>query len=303
MHVATYTPGYPDKLKTERQWALKGYLPKPGCEGTVYWTNWFFSRHTTYYTDEEVAPATREQLDKYWAPERERRKELRKRRAAREKERKERLTRYNQYLDSIHSAGLLPAIPCSNPSRTIVFDTETTGLNAWDFNDEILQISIIDGEGNILLNSYVKPCLHESWDNATQINGITPEMVRDAPRPEDLIPVVKGIFASADTLIAYNIDFDLGFLDQWEICPAEGQKVIDVMEEFAEVYGEYNEYYGNYKWQKLTTAADYYGYRYDAHDSLEDVRATLYVYRKMRGLEQGYAPTVAKQSIPKVMPP
>ena len=53
------------------------------------------------------------------------------------------------------------------------------------------------------------------------------------------------------------------------------------MVEFAEVYGEYSEYFEGYKWQKLTTAADYYGYEYNAHDSLEDVKATLYVYKKM----------------------
>ena len=38
----------------------------------------------------------------------------------------------------------------------------------------------------------------------------------------------------------------------------------------------------NYKWQKLSKAAAYYGYKFKAHDSLEDVRATLYVYNKMQ---------------------
>ena len=51
---------------------------------------------------------------------------------------------------------------------------------------------------------------------------------------------------------------------------------------FAEEYGEWNEYFGNYKWQKLSKAAAYYGYKFKPHDSLEDVRATLYVYNKMQ---------------------
>ncbi len=284
MHVAIHMPGYPDKLKTKRQWALMGYLPKPGCEGTEYWTNPYFNRYTAYYRDDEVAPATQEQLYTYWAPEREWRNVLRRIRAEDKRMEKERLTKYNPYTDSIHKASLLPPIPCNNPSRTIVFDTETTGLNARYCHDEILQLSIIDGEGNILLNSYVKPSLHKHWQEATQIHGITPGMVKEAPLAQDLIPVVKGIFASADILIAYNIDFDLGFLAQWEICPTKSQKLIDVMKDFAEVYGEYNEYYDSYTWQKLTTAADYYGYKFKAHDSLEDVKATLYVYNKM--LEQ-----------------
>ena len=67
---------------------------------------------------------------------------------------------------------------------------------------------------------------------------------------------------------------------QWGICPTEDQKLIDIMKDLAEVYREYNEYYDSYKWQKLTSAADYYGYKYKAHDSLEDVKATLDVYKK-----------------------
>ena len=107
-------------------------------------------------------------------------------------------------------------------------------------------------------------------------------MVADAPDPEEIISTVKGIFESADMLIAYNGRFDLSFLDVWGIHPSEEQAVVDVMLEFAEVYGEKNYYYGGYKWQKLTTAASYYGYKFAAHDSLEDVRATLFIYRKMR---------------------
>lgn len=37
----------------------------------------------------------------------------------------------------------------------ICLDTETTGLNHYD--DEILQLSIIDGSGAILFSEYVKP--------------------------------------------------------------------------------------------------------------------------------------------------
>lgn len=52
---------------------------------------------------------------------------------------------------------------------------------------------------------------------------------------------------------------------------------------FAEIYGEWNERRGSYKWQSLTKCATYYGYEFKAHDSLEDVKATLYCYKKGRG--------------------
>lgn len=49
---------------------------------------------------------------------------------------------------------------------------------------------------------------------------------------------------------------------------------------FAEIYGEWNERRGSYKWQSLTKCATYYGYEFKAHDSLEDVKATLYAIKR-----------------------
>lgn len=49
------------------------------------------------------------------------------------------------------------------------------------------------------------------------------------------------------------------------------------MIEFAKIYGEWNNYYGNHTYQKLTNAACYYGYNFDelVHDSLEDVNTVV----------------------------
>lgn len=57
----------------------------------------------------------------------------------------------------------------------ICLDTETTGLNHYD--DEILQLSIIDGSGSILFSEYVKPVRHECWTDAEKVNHISPSMV------------------------------------------------------------------------------------------------------------------------------
>ena len=54
------------------------------------------------------------------------------------------------------------------------------------------------------------------------------------------------------------------------------------MEAFAEIYGEWNDYHGNYRWQKLTTAAHYYTISSNgAHDALADCRMTLAVVKAM----------------------
>lgn len=110
---------------------------------------------------------------------------------------------------------------------------------------------------------------------------ITPDRVANAPYPHELIPKVKGIFAAADLLVAYNNQFDLNFLEQWGI-QTTGKKQYDVMMAFAREYGEWNDFFCDYKWQKLGTAAAYYGYHFRAHDSLEDVWATLYIFEQMQ---------------------
>ena len=179
----------------------------------------------------------------------------------------------------LKQAAQLPAIPYRlKGTNMIIFDTETTGVTE---NDEIIQLSIIDGKGKTLVNEYVHPYWKQEWIAAARVNGITPETVKNALYPHDLIPKVKGIFEAADLLVAYNNTFDLAFLKRWGISTL-GKKQYDVMLAFAEEYGEWNEYFGNYKWQKLSKAAAYYGYKFKAHDSLEDVRATLYVYNKMQ---------------------
>lgn len=164
---------------------------------------------------------------------------------------------------------------------TICVDIETSGLESE--YDEILQVSIIDYAGNTLLNEYIKPYYHTSWTDAEKVHGITPAFVEENGKYiHEILPKLKNIMKNAKTIIGYNIDFDLGFLlDYVEL--NENAHVIDVMQEFAPIYGEWDEYYGSYTFQKLTTCAEYYGYKWDgnAHDSLQDVKATLYCYQKM----------------------
>ena len=56
-------------------------------------------------------------------------------------------------------ASKLPAIPYKlKGARIIVFDTETTGVTE---DDEIIQLSIIDGNGKTLINEYVTSLLEK----------------------------------------------------------------------------------------------------------------------------------------------
>ena len=41
---------------------------------------------------------------------------------------------------------------------------------------------------------------------------------------------------------------------------------------------------GSYKYSKLEVAARHFGYTYKAHNALEDTKATLHIYKKLRNI-------------------
>lgn len=166
-------------------------------------------------------------------------------------------------------------------SRIIVFDTETTGLNST--YDELLQVSMIDGNGAALFNSYIRPQRHDSWNEAEAVNHISPEMVRNAPMISEVREEISSLFSNAELLVSYNGGFDTDFLIVGGVLVPEIIPHIDVMREFAPIYGDWNDYFGSYTWKKLIVAAAYYRYDWSSapHDSLSDCRATLFVFDKI----------------------
>lgn len=167
--------------------------------------------------------------------------------------------------------------------RAIVIDTETTGLTT---EDDILQVSIIDYAGTVLFNEYIKPTRCKEWPEAEAIHGISSKMVencKDFDYYKDKIQVILDFY---DVIIGYNVNYDIQMLKSRGIDFSEfaEEDIYDIMPVFAEIYGEWNSYYRNYRWQKLTTCAQHYGYTWeeDAHNALGDVKATLYCFKKMR---------------------
>ena len=53
------------------------------------------------------------------------------------------------------------------------------------------------------------------------------------------------------------------------------------MHEFAPIYGEWSEKRQDFKLQKLTTCANFYGYDFEVHNSLSDAHATLHCFEQM----------------------
>lgn len=161
-----------------------------------------------------------------------------------------------------------------NHDGLIVLDVETTGLS--DELDEILTLSICDGYGKVLFDKRFKPTHKTSWPEAERVNGISPESVKDCPCISECLEEIQAIIDNADEILGYNVGFDLNFLESAGVDIDRKKYKREPMCDFAEVYGQLNDY-GDYKWQKLTTAADYIEYDWEgvAHTSMADVLATL----------------------------
>ena len=112
---------------------------------------------------------------------------------------------------------------------------ETTGI---EDDDEILRISVIDYDENILFDSFVRPSknkldyehlkqdlLHELEENkcdysydtldsywvGTAYNGITPPMVISAPNFSEIESKLKALFSDMD-VVAFKMEFVEKFL-------------------------------------------------------------------------------------------
>ncbi len=94
----------------------------------------------------------------------------------------------------------------------IIFDVETTGLSPLD-GDRILEIAAVrlkKGEIVDRFTSLVNPARPLSA-GAQEINGITEDMVRDAPLACEVLPKMID-FTGGACMVAHNASFDIKFL-------------------------------------------------------------------------------------------
>lgn len=262
------------KLLTERQWKLKHFVKINDKCGKYLWINAYCPSKELYLWDEEVRPMTEKELTNYRTEEKEKR--------AAQAKRRELKAEYKKRQEIGQSVSVRNIMSTLKENEIIIVDTETTGLDS--VTDELLQVSIIDSQGNTLFNSYIKPLFTENWDGAMAVNHITPEMVANAPNIFEVKQEINRILNSANIIVGYNTNFDLSFLSAVGI-ENSNAIIVDVMILFAEIYGEWSEIHNDYKWQKLTKCAEYYCYDWGsetAHDSLADCKATLYCYKKIQ---------------------
>ncbi len=166
----------------------------------------------------------------------------------------------------------------------VVFDLETTGVSA--VNDGIIEISAIravKGEAVETFSTLVNPERSIPYD-ATRVNGITDEMVADAPKISAALRDFLD-FAGTSVLVGHNIgSFDLNF-----ICIAAerlfGESVkndyIDTLPMAKSCLPDLGHY-------KLTDLAAHFKISAKgAHRALNDCTMTQKCYEKLGELQQG----------------
>lgn len=167
----------------------------------------------------------------------------------------------------------------------VAYDTETTGISP-EGGDELLQITILKEDGEVLLSTYVKPYHTDAWPGAMAVNHITPEMVKNAPYPHEIAPLVRDIFLSAKEVLGYNsTSFDTRVAVKCLGIDMKGVVSVDPYIGFKGIKTES-------KHHKLIDAVEYYcpevkeEFEKNAHDASADIKATLavyYAFEKSRG--------------------
>ncbi len=131
----------------------------------------------------------------------------------------------------------------------IFLDTETSGLGP---TAEVLEIALLDHNGNTLLSSLVKPLHIKEWKEAEAIHGISPEMVLRAPYLTDLMPAIERITAGNEVVI-YNAAYDMKFVN------LSKSNVHCCMLQYADHRKTPGRYPGKWKWHKLSEALTHEG--------------------------------------------
>ena len=154
----------------------------------------------------------------------------------------------------------------------VILDTETTGLKE---TDEIVQVAVIDLEGNVRFNENIRPTKRKRMSrDAVAVHGLTMDMLSDCRTFSEFRRPLEAAIGTR-RIITYNAAFDMrlyrqsydlagGFLPKGEWDCA--------MLEYAKFVGEWNDYHHDYRWQQLPSGT---------HGALGDCLATLKLIQTM----------------------
>ena len=162
----------------------------------------------------------------------------------------------------------------------IILDVETTGVRR---TDEIIQVSIIDLNGKVLFDRYIKPRHVEEWEKAYQIHGIDKKMLENKKNITHYRREIEKILKKHKLIIGYQVQTDMMFLERAHI-ETRYNVVLDIAYPFTQILLN-DGVIENTQTPSLKNLSSMYGYEFDAHNSLEDCVATLHCFNKLLEIE------------------
>jgi DNA polymerase III epsilon subunit-like protein len=151
-------------------------------------------------------------------------------------------------------------------NNALILDTETTGLGE---GAEIVEIAIVDAADTFQYSALLKPS-SPIPQAASNVHGITDQMVERAPLAADLWPIVREII-KGHHLLAYNSAFDAQMMQQ--TFGAEAYCFWDCLMNL------WMYYHGQERWQRLENVCYAIGVKPGGHRALGDALAAREVLR------------------------
>lgn len=163
-----------------------------------------------------------------------------------------------------------------NGKPIIALDCEM--VRSTDYRNILARVSIVDYDGNVLLNSYVSPHPHQILDYLTEFSGVRAEDLRGAPSFPNVQRRVQNIIDNK-IVVGHSLHNDFGALQlSHEI---ENKRDIGKSRFIINKYGNNM---GQPRGQpvSLKTLAHLIlnrNIQVNGHDSIEDARAALDIYK------------------------
>lgn len=114
--------------------------------------------------------------------------------------------------------------------KVLCFDIETTGNSP--LRDEILQLTVVNGNRQIMFNEYFRPRWIKDWENPV----ITPADASQRQTFSQSSTQLQRLLFNADLIVGYNCErYSLAFLEQAGLSVPVPS--FDVMREYSALYG------------------------------------------------------------------
>ena len=178
--------------------------------------------------------------------------------------------------------------------KLLFLDTETTGLNPNKHG--VIQVAMIHGKHEFMIHVNPLPLGVKVDKEASKINGFKKKDIKKLPYHLTQFNEMKGYldiyinpFDKKDkfTVVGYNVKFDVEFLHGWadrENFEFMGSyldwRVIDVLV-LARTAHYLDQMPSEPKDFKLETICEVYGIKINAHDALDDIKATKELFYKL----------------------